>query len=253
MTKILSLVFVSALALNAQAADQTQDAKYYQLTKVRVTDVTEQYAGQVREFAQAGLYENCNAQQKPTGNMVPMDAVTNPVSGALDPIIDQIGVTIDKIVNLGQKVWNIIELGRPVVNVNSYTANALPAGVQCWSDLTGWQIPQSKVYRVQYENGFGMNVVDFAYRVTFTAGGSLNGQGKYITNATIMPANMNVSWGFNFNASAEVPSVFNTGTKESPVAGMQLLMKWNIKTVMNDVQQAETFYVGGDNTLKHME
>jgi len=248
MTKILSLVFVSALALNAQAADK--DAKYYQLTKVKVTDVTEQYAAQSHQLAQVGLYEDCNPSQKPN-SVKPFDSTTEPGIG-LDPL-DQVNIIIDKIVNIGKKVWGLIETGRPVVNVTTYTANALPAGLQCWSDLAGWQIPQSKVYRVQYENGFGANVVDFAYRVTFTAGGSLNGQGKYITNATIAPADLNVSWGFNLTANAEVPSVFNTGTKEAPVAGMQMLMKWNIKTVVSHVEQAETFYVGGDNVMKHLE
>jgi hypothetical protein len=69
----------------------------------------------------------------------------------------------------------------------------------------------------------------------------------------MMPADVKVSWGFNLNAQAEVPSVFNTGTKEAPVAGMQMLMKWQVKTVVNDLQQAESFYIGGDNTLKHLE
>jgi hypothetical protein len=245
MTKILSLVFVSALALNAQAAEK--DAKYFTLTKVKMTDVTEQYAAKNHQLAQVGLYEDCNQNQ---GNVKPFD---NTIPGiSLDPL-DQANIILDKIVNLGKKVWALVETGRPVVNITTYTANALPAGLQCWSDLSGWQIPQSKVYRVQYENAYGMNVVDFAYRVTFTAGGNLNGHGKFLTNATIAPANLNVSWGFNLTANAEVPSVFNMGTKEDPVAGMQMLMKWNIKTVMNHVEQAETFYVGGDNTMKHME
>ena len=247
MTKILPLVFVSALALNAQAADK--DAKYYTLAKVKMTDVTEQYAAKNHQLAQAGLYEDCNANQAPN-NVKPFD---NTVPGiSLDPI-DQANIILDKIVNLGKKVWALVETGRPVVNITTYTANALPAGLQCWSDLAGWQIPQSKVYRVQYENAYGMNVVDFAYRVTFTAGGNLNGHGKFLTNATIAPADLNVSWGFNITANAEVPSVFNMGTKEDPVAGMQMLMKWNIKTVMSHVEQAETFYVGGDNTMKHLE
>ena len=247
MTKILSLVFVSALALNAQAADK--DAKYYELTKVKMTDVTEQYAAKNRQFAQVGLMEDCNPSQTPN-NVKPFDATIPGIS--MDPI-DIANIYLDKIVNLGKKVWALVETGRPVVNITTYTANALPAGLQCWSDLAGWQIPQSKVYRVQYENAYGMNVVDFAYRVTFTAGGNLNGHGKFLTNATIAPADLNVSWGFNITANAEVPSVFNMGTKEDPVAGMQMLMKWNIKTVMSHVEQAETFYVGGDNTMKHLE
>jgi hypothetical protein len=247
MTKILSLVFVTALAINAQAADKN-DAKYFELTKVKMTDVTEQYA-QSSTFGQVGVFEDCHIGQAPN-NMVLLDRTT-PNFG-LDPL-DQASIMVDKIVNLGKKIWAVVEKGRPVVSVQTYVANALPQGLQCWSDLTGWQIPQSKVYRVQYENAYGMNVVDFAYRVTFTAGGSLNGQGKYITNATIMPADMNIAWGFTFNANAEVPSVFNTGSREQPVAGMQLLMKWNVDTVMNHVEQTETFYVGGDNTMKHLE
>ncbi len=245
MTKILSLVFVSALALNAQAADK--DAKYYTLAKVKMTDVTEQYAAKNHQLAQVGLYEDCN--QTPD-NVKPFD--NTPPGVSLDPL-DQANIILDKIINLGKKVWALVETGRPVVNITTYTANALPAGLKCWSDLSGWQIPQSKVYRVQYENAYGMDVVDFAYRVTFTAGGNLNGHGKFITNATIAPADLNVSWGFNLTANAEVPSVFNMGTKEDPLAGMQMLMKWNIKTVMSHVEQAETFYVGGDNTMKHLE
>jgi hypothetical protein len=251
MTKLLSLMFVTAVAFNAQAAQQN-DAKYLTLTKVKMTDVTEQYAQETAEFTQAGLYEDCN-QSNSSFNNSNIKPMTTFIPGVGLDVVAQADVILDQIVNLGKKVWGLIEQGRPVVNVTTATANALPTGLKCWSDLTGWQVPRSKVYRVQYENAYGMNVVDFAYRVTFTAGGALNGHGKYITNATIMPADMNVSWGFKFNANVEVPSIFNMGTKEDPVAGMQLLLKWNIDTVMNHVEQAETFYFGGDNTMKHLD
>ncbi|HEY8272614.1 MAG TPA: hypothetical protein VIG33_17100 [Pseudobdellovibrionaceae bacterium] len=244
MTKII-LVFATVFAINAQAADQN-DVKYFQLAKVKVTEVTNQYP-LTETFTQPGLGEDCNpaSRAKVLDNGVPS---LNPA----DPL-DQISIIIDKIVNIGKKVWAIVETGRPTVHIKTYTANALPQGLKCWSDLTGWQIPQSKVYRVQYENLYGMDVVDFAYRVTFTAGGALKGQGKYITNATIMPADLNVSWGYTFNANAEVPSVFNMGTSEQPVAGMQMVMKWSVDTVMNHAEQAESYYVGGDNTMKQME
>ncbi len=240
MIKILSLVFITSLAINVQAMEKV-DAKYFELTKVKMTDVTEQYVGLIKADNSSQIQDN----------MVSLDNKIVP-NLSLDPL-DQVNISLDKIINIGQKIWAVIEMGRPVVNVQTNTANALPQGLRSWSDITGWQIPQSRVYRVQYENAYGMNVVDFAYRVVFTAGGSVNGQGKYITNATIMPANMNVSWGFTFNAHAEVPSVFNTGTKEQPIAGMQLLMKWSVDTVMSHIERAETFYVGGDNTMKHLE
>jgi hypothetical protein len=246
MKKLAFVILASAVAFNAQAANQT-DSKYFQLTKVKITDVTEKYNKQPNLLAQAGLVENCQQSEKP------LVALTTDDTGGIVNPLDAVEVIVDRIINIGKKVWAIMEAGRPVVNVKTYTANALPAGLTCWSDLTGWSVPQSKVYQVTYENGFGMDVVTFDYRVGFTAGGSLNGQGKYLTNATINPPKINVSWGFNLDAQAEVPSVFNTGTKEAPVAGMQMLMKWQVKSVVSHVEQAENFYIGGDNSLKHLE
>lgn len=250
MIKFASIIIASALAFNAQAADNnSNDPRYFQLIKVKMTDVTAQYENNNKNFAQAGLFENCQPAGKP---LVAMTTTTDISNGVLNPL-DVIEVTVDRIINIGKKMWTILDAGRPVVNVTTYTANALPHGLTCWSDLSGWNIPETKTYKVAYENAFGIDVVTFDYRVTYTAGGSLNGQGKYITNATITPAALNVSWGFELNAQAEVPSVFNRGTNTSPVAGMQMLMKWQVKSVMSQVEQAETFYVGGDNMMKHLE
>lgn len=245
MSKFVSMIILSLAAFTAHASDKV-DSKYFELTKVRVFDVSSHYESQSQNLAQAGLLESCDSAQKS------LVAVTSDQKLDTDPL-SVIEVVVDRIINIGKKLWAILDAGRPVVNVKTYTANALPQGLTCWSDLTGWNVPKSKVYKVVYENAYGADVVTFAYRVSFTAGGSLNGQGKYITNATIMPADIDVSWGFSLDAQAEVPSVFNTGTKESPVAGMQMLMKWQVKSVMSDLQQAETFYVGGNNVLKHLE
>jgi hypothetical protein len=242
MIKIISLVFVTALAINAQAADKN-DAKYFQISKVKMTEVADQYA-QAPSLAQVIDFEDCHTTPN---DSLPLDNA----APSLDPI-DQVDIIIDKIINIGKKVWAVVETGRPVVNVQTYTANALPKGLKCWTDLSGWNAPRSKAYRVQYENAYGMTVVDFTYRVVFTAGGSLDGKGKYVTNATIMPANLDVSWGFTFNATAEVPSVFNTGSKEQPVAGMQLLIKWSVDTVMSHLEKTETFYISGNNTMRHL-
>lgn len=242
--KYFSLVAVTALAMNVQAAS-SNNAKYLTLSKVKVTDVTAQYPAPVAPLAQAGMQENCDS-----GSVSAMEG-DKPHIG-LNPI-DQAELIVDQIINIGKKIWTVVDAGRPVVNVQSYTANALPKGLKCWSDLTGWQTPRSKVYRVEYENALGATVVDFAYRVTYTAGGSVNGQGQYITNATIMPAELDVSWGYTFNANAEVPSVFNTGTHEEPVAGMQMNMKWSVDTVLDHAQQAESYYIGGNNILKHLQ
>lgn len=246
MIQLMSLGLVLSLATPAMAVEDA----YFQIKKVSVRDVTEKYEGTA--VMATPVMANCAAVNANGELLSPMAAPVKGADAELNPLT-QLDIYLDQIINLGRKVWNIIEAGRPVVNVKMDVANALPRGLSCWNELSGWQIPQSKVYEVVYENGFGAEVVTFAYRVTFTAGGGMNGKGKYVTNATFMPASLNVSWGFTFNATAEIPSVFNMGTTDNPVAGMQMVMKWSVDTPVTHIEESETFFVSGDNKLVHLE
>ncbi|KYG62699.1 hypothetical protein AZI87_15550 [Bdellovibrio bacteriovorus] len=243
---LVAMALTLGMATSAFAADNA----YFEIKKVKVTDVTEQYAPQMHLFAKKanGLNADCNSSQMPLAPKFTGDRTL----GSVNPL-DAVELIVDQIINIGKKIFNVINAGRPVVNINLDTANALPKGLSCWSDLSGWNIPQSKVYNVQYENGFGMTVVDFTYRVTYTAGGSADGIGKYITNATFQPANVSVGWGFQLDATAVIPSVFNTGTKRDPVAGMQMNMEWKVTSAMAHEQSTETYFVSGENKLVHME
>jgi len=240
---------VSALVLTLGFATQAlaMDEQYFQISKVTVREVTEQFPQKITIAGKAHMSEDCNTPSalKIAGTPTKLDQAVSPLA--------VVEVFVDQIINIGKKIWAIVDAGRPVANIQLDVANALPRGVSCWSDLSGWQVPQSKVYNVQYENAFGMVVVDYSYRVTYTAGGSVDGVGKYLTNATFQPANVEVAWGFDFAANAQVPSVFNMATKQNPVAGMQMNMKWAVKSPLNHAESTETFFVSGKNELKHME
>ncbi|MBV2168319.1 MAG: hypothetical protein KUL82_06390 [Bdellovibrio sp.] len=235
-----------ALTLGMASSAFAIDKAYFEIKKVKVTDVTEQYAQSALFAKKVGLLEDCNSQ------MPLAPKFTGDKQGDVNPL-NAIELVVDQIINIGKKIFNVINAGRPVVNIKIDTANALPKGLTCWSDLSGWNIPQSKVYNVQYENGFGMTVVDFSYRVTYTAGGSADGIGKYITNATFQPANVSVGWGFQFDATAVIPSVFNTGSKRDPVAGMQMNMEWKVTSPMAHEQSTESYFVSGENKLIQLQ
>ncbi|MGZ3769831.1 MAG: hypothetical protein ACXVCP_09395 [Bdellovibrio sp.] len=238
---MIRTMLAMALTMGMSSAAFAVDKAYYEIKNVKVTDVTEKYAqAGLLKTNPNGLNQDCNVEDKKINSESPTD-----------PLKD-IEVVVDQIINIGKKIFAIVEAGRPVVNLKFDNANALPKGLTCWSDLAGWNVPQSKVYNVQYENGFGMTVVDFTYRVLYTAGGNYNGVGKYITNATVQPANVSVGWGFNFDATATIPSVFNTGSKEEPVAGMQMNMEWKLTNVVTHEQGAESYYVSGENKMQKM-
>ncbi len=174
------------------------------------------------------------------------------IAAQLSPV-KELEVEVDTIINIGQKIWTIVEAGKPVVNVELNSASAMPVGIKTWQQLSGWKMPQSKSFRVHYTNLFGMNVVDFSYRLMFTFGGHYNGQGHYVTGATILPSALDVAWGYSFKANVEIPTVINMGSVENPIGGVQMNINWVVGTVLKHSQTRASYFVDGLGHLKQME
>lgn len=162
-------------------------------------------------------------------------------------------ISWDQIVNIGQKVWEIVQAGKPVVHMETPVANALPRGLTCWTDLEHWQAPRTQTYEVKYENGFGMEVVKFKFRLHYTYGGGKADRGQYLANVAVLPAELNVLWGYNFDAKVEVQPALNLGSKENPMAGLELNVRWTVKTVMKESLNSFHFFVQGDGVAKTAE
>jgi hypothetical protein len=225
LRNILSLMALSLFALNAQAASITQvlpASSVWDISSVTLTEVDE-------KVAPAILVENdCTTLgvEKPAG------------------ILD--GIDWSSVVAMGEKVWQVIEANKPVVNVKTPVVHALPRGLSCWADLEHWHAPQVKSYDVVYKNGFGMEAVKFRFRLQYTYGGGKGEMGRYIANATVMPAELNVLWGFNFDAGVEVEQAVNLGTLDNPMAGLEMNLKWTLKNVFSESQNSFHFFVQGD-------
>jgi hypothetical protein len=168
-------------------------------------------------------------------------------------ILDTADVVVDKVINIGKKIWEIVTAGKPVLNIKTDVATALPQGARCWLDLQTWQMPESKVYSVSFKNGFGMEVVKMNYRVLWLPGGSVDGVGQFIGYAAMVPNDVSVSWGFSLNAQASVPSVFNMGTRAAPVGGMQMSMIYRVESPIITTEQSQAFFVSGKGDFKQLD
>jgi hypothetical protein len=249
LTSMLSLLVAASglIAINAKA---TASADYYSIKTVVIKELPDTDKVKFMSDAVGNFTEGCSPDAANSNALNPVKSADT--SPSVDPL-DVIDVIVDKIINIGKKIWAIVDAGRPVVNVKMDTANALPAGVRCWNELEGWQAPVSKLYQAQYQNAFGANVVTYAFRVSFIAGGSYKGQGQYLTMATIQPANIDVSWGFRFDANATIPMVFNQGSKANPLAGMQMVSNWQVTSPLEQTQRAENFFINGAGTLEKLK
>ncbi len=171
--------------------------------------------------------------------------------------LDALDATVDKVINIGKKIWKVIDAGKPVVNLANDVATALPVSKSgrplCWTQLEGWQAPLSQSYRAIVKNLYGMEVVRFDYRVLFVAGGSYKGKGHYIGYATVQPIAVDVAWGYNLEASASAPVTFNMGTVSNPVAGMNLEINYKAKTVFREIAKSRTFFITGKGDVQEIQ
>jgi hypothetical protein len=232
MTKLMIAAFAIALTTQAQALTQ-EEQDYFTIDTVTVQEIPDESplmgTTKVYEYAQDFPVPPQISQTK------------------------QLEVEIDTIINIGKKVWAIVEAGKPVVNVELNSASAMPAGIKGWQQLAGWKAPRSSTYRVHYTNLYTMNVVDFSYRVMFTYGGNYKGLGRYVTGATIVPAALDVAWGYSFKANVEIPTVVNMGTIKDPVGGIQMNVNWEVGTVIKNSQTRASYFVDGLGQLKQLE
>ena len=234
----LSAVFMIALTgIQAIAQEVPQiDPAYYRIKSVRIQDATIKHAAQFRMPMTVGA--NCENGPKPM-------MLVDELAGA--------ELALESIVNIGKRAWKIVADGKAIVKAAEVSANAMPVGIDCWTDMEGWQQPVSKVYEIEYENFFGNKVVSYLVRVSFVPGGSYKGLGKYISQANVTAANVDVMWGFNLNASANVNTIFNMGTKESPVAGMQIQVNWTVSNPLMDSSGSKMFAVNAYGQLTEMQ
>jgi len=224
----------SASALNTASADASE-------LKMFVTEVSDNWTP---EMLGTTLTQDCGASTAP-GTIKNEPTPTNPL-GPIEMIADSI-------INIGKKLWAIVDAGRPVVNLKMDVGTALPQGARCWMDLQTWNVPTSHRYQVSFVNGFNSEIVKFDYRVISLAGGSIDGKGKYIGYAAFQPVNVEVAWGFEFNAEAAVPAVFNMGSKAEPVAGLQIVMNYKVTSPLKFISQSQAYFMDGKGSFEQMK
>lgn len=234
MKRIISIVSVAAFVFPyvvpvfAQAEGQEQmealksDPKFYE---VDPASIGVEYLGEVEE-------QNID---RSINEPVNSSAVEKEVASRGDTGQNALQITqmLNDIANIAKKAWKVVDDGRPVSNVHSLYATALPKGKRA-SQLQGWSKPRTHRYGFYVKNLYGIKTVEATYKVSYQYGGSLNGRGHYLTAVTVIPENVETMFGFNFNMSASVPdsTITNIGSSQNPVSALSLVLQWRISTIL---------------------
>lgn len=170
--------------------------------------------------------------------------------------VGEIFMTVDKFIALGQKIWKIVEAGKPVSTSSFAKSVSIIPNLEdpnaTFSSMSNWKMPMAKSFKVTYKNGFGSEVISFIYTVVFQYGGKYEGKGSYLTGLLVTASNINVSWGFNFNASSEVVSIANQGSLEDPVASAMIKVNYKASSVLRSIDENDIFYINGEGMLQRM-
>lgn len=215
------------LNLPAHASLAPQDDPYYQVSSV-TTSITEQ-----------------------TETDLPPGKRTNTPSNVcqLETLKSTNGVDPMAIAEIALKVWDIVVAGKPIVNVDSKSASALPNLADGdWRRLVGWKRERSTKFVVEIKNGFKMTVIKYTYYLKMIYGGGVRGKGQYISSARIMPA-IDAKWGWNIDVVVSVPSIINQGTEEDPLAAIYLDMTYQIHNVLTSSSTTESYLMQGDGLM----
>jgi hypothetical protein len=55
-----------------------------------------------------------------------------------------------------------------------------------------------------------MKVVEFTYKLIYLYGGRYQNKGLFLTGVTVVPAQISVLWGFNFDCKVSIPTTVNS-------------------------------------------
>lgn len=248
--KFLTIMVLASLTLpilaNAQSIDDREITAdmVNQLTtlNVEVQDVTEKYQqkNKWQLMLEQAKFEKESIEVPTNFDILSQD----PLDQAIGKL-DKVEVIVDKIINIGTKIWNVLEKGKPVANYQQQKATAVPQNITAWQQLEGWSNPKSKFYEVTYKNLYGITVARLVYKIIFLSGGSYKGQGKYIGYASVEPQEFSTAYLYTFNVQAKVESVYNKNTTENPIAGMILNINWTVSTILKKETQSHSFHIDG--------
>lgn len=231
-----------------------------------VKEVTDEYAAM--DFI-AGIAPTPTPTPTPTPNQTNNNnqntaGKNQNIPGGFDPLEDPYGtnssnqtknqgdIDLDKIIALGEKVWDFVISNKPTADYEIFKTSIVPAGITNWTQLKRWSKPISKVYRVEFKNMMGQSAGGFDYRITYFYNGSYNDKGKFIGQISVVPANIKLYTDRTMKLKVELASIINFGSEVDPVAGAQLIISWNSPTTTRYEMRSAEYMIYGTGEIEDL-
>jgi hypothetical protein len=166
------------------------------------------------------------------------------------PDLQMVPIDIGVIIQIGKALWEIIKANQPTAEMSFSAAGAIPQGIAHWNQMSGWATrPAVRTYRARIKNALGNEAVVYTYSVIAIYGGSYEGKGRYLQDVRCIAHELKVGFGYNFFARAEIPTAYNVGTPQAPLAALNLIHRFTLKGPFKHYETTQHYVVRGDGAI----
>jgi len=159
-------------------------------------------------------------------------------------------IDIDKLIEIGKQVWEIVKAGKPVVDYKNDWAGCIPQGAD-WMDMEGFKDMTFGPFGWTFKNAVGVANVNFKWHFAYSCKGSYNGHGAFLLNVGTAIEEIYAAWGYTVDVKATVDShPTNYGTKVDPIAGLAVEVTMEVKTVLQSFTERCRVSIHGDCTAQ---
>lgn len=249
----LLLSFTLLTSLSSYAVIQENP---YGIHSVELVMETEDGSVAISDFQDKTLKTSIEKSSKRT-TLSDLDPKIPGASGyAGDPgmSVGEVIAIADKIIALGEKIYKLVDKGRPNSEFNYAPISVIPSNdkgspADVLMDMSQGSMPTMEDFKIVAKNRFDKVITEFEFTLMFFHSLKYNGKGNFITAAQIIPKSVNVSWGFDFNATMRLNGIVNHGTSMNPMAGAILVLEYELKNALSYKKQSAIFHIMGNGRI----
>lgn len=150
---------------------------------------------------------------------------------------------------VGKMLWDLVGKSGSASKIDYPVAHLLPLGSSEWTKLSGWKTADAYIYHISYKNMFGVRIADYRFRVMYNYDGQKDGKGRYLSNVSVSPGNIDLGWGYGLESQASVQEVFNAGTDQDPIAALNIMVFWKVRSLLRELGDSLVLTIKGTGEI----
>lgn len=157
-----------------------------------------------------------------------------------------IGDVFSPMADIAEKVWSIIKDGRPTIEMDSKSANAIPSGHDLMEVEFDEGYEYSQTHHVIFPGWTSPPWAQVTLELRYQCAGTIGGKGAFIGNARPLALDEDAFWGQDLSVNVEFDSPTHRGKLSNPIAQLGGVIRITDAGRIWTSEHTCTFMINGD-------